>query len=172
MPCLGVWSSRKVATVHSSAASGSNTLPSPGIPLRALTCHQVEAFLLLDVGPHLAGEEVQLDGGTVYLQGVRTAGGLKDWEGVGNASPSSSNSRGTTTMQDGPSWDNQALGILPDLLQENRGLEMSLSCALCPRCSAQPPPPGGSTSLPTLWPCRAPQSPAKLTVPSHCTYQT
>lgn len=41
----------------------------------ALTCHQVEALLLLGVGPHLAGEQVQLYGGTVYLPGSGTEAG-------------------------------------------------------------------------------------------------
>lgn len=65
-----------------------HTHPSHGIPLRALTRHQVEAFLLLGVGPHLAGEEVQLDGGDGLSAGREDGGRLKDRERSGRASPS------------------------------------------------------------------------------------
>lgn len=55
------------------STSRSNTShPSHCTSSQALTCHQVKAFFLLGMGPHLAGEEVQLHRGTVYLQGERT----------------------------------------------------------------------------------------------------
>lgn len=150
-----------------------HTHPSHDIPLRALTRHQVKAFLLLGVGPHLAGEEVQLDGGPVYLQGVRTRsqrigkGGLRITKRV----PPTATPVGQPPSPDGSSWDNQASRTLSHPFCRRTGLRDVPKLSLWSSLQSSASTARGRTALPNhpgpLWPCLEPQRPSPCSSQAH-----